>query len=101
MGGLKLPDICLTGEEKLRKNLSQETCPDRRSNPSPLCDRHACYSGGLVLELKHKNSILDRGLNPGLQLYEVVFQQLSYPWQVPIHDRIDLLQLCFLDRYRP
>ena len=41
--GLKLPDICLTGEEKLRKNLIQETCPDRVSNPDPLCDRRACY----------------------------------------------------------
>ena len=27
--GLKLPDIHLTGEEKPRKNLTQETCPDR------------------------------------------------------------------------
>ena len=27
--GLKLPDIRLTGEEKLRKNLTHETCPDR------------------------------------------------------------------------
>ena len=48
--GLKLPDICLTGEEKPRKNLTQETCPDRGSNPDPLRDRRACYhlshSGG-------------------------------------------------------
>ena len=27
--GLKLPDICFTGEENPRKNLIQETCPDR------------------------------------------------------------------------
>ena len=27
--GLKLPDICLTGEEKPRKNLTQETWPYR------------------------------------------------------------------------
>ena len=51
LGGLKLPDICLTGEEKPRKNLTQETCPDRGSNPGPLRDRRACYrlshSGGL------------------------------------------------------
>ena len=40
---LKLPDICLAGEEKPRKNLSQETCPDRESNPGPLRDRRACY----------------------------------------------------------
>ena len=41
--GLKLPDISLTGEKKTRKNLTQETCPDRGSNPGPLRDRHACY----------------------------------------------------------
>ena len=43
LGGIKLPDICLTGEEKPRKNLTQETCPDRGSNPVPLRDRRACY----------------------------------------------------------
>ena len=52
LGGLKLPDICLTGEEKPRKNLTQETCPDRGSNPCPLRDKRACYhllhSGGLT-----------------------------------------------------
>ena len=43
LGGLKLPNICLTGEEKPRKNLTQETCPDWGSNPGPLHDRCACY----------------------------------------------------------
>ena len=38
LGGLKLSDICLTGEEKPRRNLTQETCPDRGSNPGPLRD---------------------------------------------------------------
>ena len=51
LGSLKIPDICLTGEENPRKNLTQETCSDRRSNPDPLHDRRACYrlahSGGL------------------------------------------------------
>ena len=37
--GLKLPDIQLTGEEKPRKNLTQETCPDRGSNPGPLREK--------------------------------------------------------------
>ena len=50
--GLKLADIRLTGEEKPRKNLPQETCPDRGSNPGPLRDKRACYhlfhSGGRV-----------------------------------------------------
>ena len=53
LGGVKFPDICLTGEEKPRKNLTQETCPDRGSNPGPLRDKRACYhllySGGLVV----------------------------------------------------
>ena len=48
--GLKLPDICLTGEGKPGKNLTQETCPDRGSNSGPLRDKRACYhlfhSGG-------------------------------------------------------
>ena len=43
LGGLKFPDICLTGGEKPRKNLTQETCPDRGSNPGPLRDKRACY----------------------------------------------------------
>ena len=30
--GLKLPDICLTGEEKSRKKLAQETYLDHGSN---------------------------------------------------------------------
>ena len=41
--GLKLPAICLTGEEKHQKNLTQETCPDQGSNSGPLRDRRACY----------------------------------------------------------
>ena len=42
-GGLKFPDLCLTGEDKPRKNLTQEICPDRGSNPGPLRDKRACY----------------------------------------------------------
>ena len=41
--GLKLPDIILTGEQKPRKNLTQETCPEQGSNPGPLRDKRACY----------------------------------------------------------
>ena len=43
LGGLKLHEICLTGEDKPRKIITQETCPDRGSNPGPLRDRRACY----------------------------------------------------------
>ena len=52
-GVLKLPDICLTGEEKPRKNPTQETWPDRESNSGALRDRRACFcqshSGGHYL----------------------------------------------------
>ena len=37
--GLKFPDICLTGEEKPWKNLTQETCPDRTRC---VTGAHAC-----------------------------------------------------------
>ena len=42
-GGLKLPDICLTGEEKPRKKPHPGNRPDRGSNLGPLRDRCACY----------------------------------------------------------
>ena len=58
LGSLKFPDICLTGEEKPRKNLTQETCPDRGSNPGPLRDKPACYhllhSGEHIQYYNHK-----------------------------------------------
>ena len=59
--GLKLPDIHPTGEEKPRKNLTQETCPDRESNPGPLRDKRTCYSslgmiGTYFLDEPHRNS---------------------------------------------
>ena len=41
--GLKLPDIYLIVEEKLRKNFTQYMYPDRGSNPGPLRDRRLCY----------------------------------------------------------
>ena len=54
-GDLKLPDICLTGEENPEKYLTQETCSDRGSNPGPLRDRRACYhlshSGGHLFDI--------------------------------------------------
>ena len=57
--GLKLPDICLTGEEKPRKTLTQETYPDRGSNSGLLRDKRACYrlphSGGRII-IKHSSA---------------------------------------------
>ena len=55
---LKLPDICLTDEEKPRKNLTQEAYPDWGLNMDPLCDRHACHhlahSGGLQVPVQDR-----------------------------------------------
>ena len=57
LGGLKLPDICLTGDEKPRKNLAQETCPDWGLYLGPLHDKRACYhllhSGGPINLIYH------------------------------------------------
>ena len=62
-GDLKLPDICLTGEEKPRKNLTQETCPDRGSNPGPLRDKraynHLLHSGGQEMSKYNLRSQLE------------------------------------------
>ena len=67
--GLKLPDICLTGKEKTEKNLTQETCPDRGSNPGPLRYRRACcrrlHSDEPILILSsHLRLDLHKGLFP-------------------------------------
>ena len=56
-GSKKLPDICLTGEENPRKNLTQETCPDRGSNPG-VTGVHATACSTAVDELRNFNQIL-------------------------------------------
>ena len=53
--GLKFPDIYLTGEENPQKNLTQETCPDRGSNPGPLRDRRACYRWPTAVDVFLRN----------------------------------------------
>ena len=73
LGGLKLPDICLTGEEKPRKNFTQETCPDRGSNPGPLRDKRACYhllhSGGRLWNMKLESEIIYHNKNQKLHFF--------------------------------
>ena len=48
--GLSFLTFVLQMRKNPEKNLTQETCPDRGSNPGPLCDKRACYhlfhSGG-------------------------------------------------------
>ena len=62
LGGLKLLTFVLQGRKNPEKNHTQETCPDRGSNPGPLRDKCACYhllhSGGpLVLSLEFFSSL--------------------------------------------
>ena len=51
--------------KKTRKNLTQETCPDRGSNPGPLLDKRACYhllhGGGPLKYTKKVNYLLSKG----------------------------------------
>ena len=52
LGGLKFPEICLTGEEKPRKKPHPGNLSRPGSNPGPLRDKRTCYyllhSGGPV-----------------------------------------------------
>ena len=58
--GLKLLDIRLTGKEKTpKKNLTQETCPDRESNPGPLRDKCAQNINELCFFAKESIKILN------------------------------------------
>ena len=60
--GAKASRHLSTGEDKPRKNLTQETCPDRGTNPGSLRDRRACYhlshSGGHVTWLREMRGLL-------------------------------------------
>ena len=75
---LKLPDICLRGEENPEKILTQKTCPYRGSNPVPLHDRLTCYrqfdSSGLISSIFVKASFCS--------LYPYMIKQWLFP-QVP------------------
>ena len=42
LGGLKFPDICLTGEEKPRKTSPRKPVPTGDRTRGPLRDRRAC-----------------------------------------------------------
>ena len=101
-----------------KKNLTQETCPDRESNPGPLHDKRACYHllhrGGsvyvpiilnqqtLCYKSQNKYRIARDKFYPGsgLEPEPLAFRAnailLSYLGQVRIHDRINLLELSFL-----
>ena len=78
--GLKFPDICLTGEGKPRKNLTQETYPDRGSNPGSLRDRRARY------RLFHSGDIYKEPTSPYNIFLILIFNELfkfktSDEWQ--------------------
>ena len=55
MWDLKLPYICLTGEEKLRKNLIQELVPTGdRTRAHYVTDEHATPCSTAVDEVSHR-----------------------------------------------
>ena len=60
LGGLKLPEIFLTGEENPEKP-HPGNLPDRGSNPGPLRDKCACYplfhSGGQEIRTYPQKSL--------------------------------------------
>ena len=82
LGGLKLPDICLTGQENPRKNLTQETYPDRGSNPGPLRDKRACYHEWVFwLDFLYITNLL---VQMSFSLYWSLVYRYSYIWYRPI-----------------
>ena len=59
--GLKLPDILSYWWGKTpKKNITQESSPDRGSNPGPLSDRQACNTYLLAFIAKCQSLILKR-----------------------------------------
>ena len=79
IGGLKLPDICLIGEEKPQKNLTQEACPDRdRTRARCVTGTHATARPTAVdsrgqpryrWEEQVKKTVAKRGIE-GLEMVE-------------------------------
>ena len=85
LGGLKLPEICLTGEEKPRKNLTQETYTVRGSNPGPLRDRRACcrlaHSSNINLLYYYEATSLDANLGIcGLNEITLHLKEIQKVW---------------------
>ena len=82
--GLKLPDIRLSGEEKSRKNLTQETCPNRGSSLGPLRDKSSCYhllhSGGQVYSGPCK-VVMICSLHGQMYLYNTYIWKRKLLWQ--------------------
>ena len=102
--GLMLSDIRLTGEEKPRKNLTQETCPERGSNPGPLRDKRARYhlfhSGGLFLSMYMLDlSILTiwttQMTTENLSLNFEIAKYWSESQSAPLNDRISMLSFMY------
>ena len=96
LGGLKFPDICLTGEEQPRKNLTQETCPDRGSNPGPLRYKRTCYhllhSGGRIYSYK-ASYIADTKFRSNSLSHFLIFKKMHRMKKVILHN-FGLLHFC-------
>ena len=91
LGSLKLPDIYLKDEEKPRKSLTQETYPDRGSNPGPLRDRRACcrldHSGGRIY-------YIDKGIKLDKKIMYRNEGKNCPLFYVPVNKHLFSLQYC-------
>ena len=71
---------------KTPKNLTQETCPDRGSNPGPLRDKRACYhllhSGGLILQYFIKITVTILPISQNNKPSPLVWNFFWYPLKV-------------------
>ena len=80
-----------------KKNLAQETCPDRGSSPGPLRDKCACYhllhSGGRVLGLINViicklfifQCPIGRDIKTTVKIRNIVFSTFSHTYQLLLY----------------
>ena len=106
--GLKLPDIRFTGEEKPRKNLTQETCPDRQVRILPLAPQRWTWPetvAPIVSARNTGNHLLTAGLRSRVPLTRLPLipqnHQAQLFWCRKIFDwRVEWRSVVFSDEGR-
>ena len=95
--GLKL----FTGEEKPRKNLAQETCPDRGSNPGPLRDRRACFRQLYSGEHTHTHTHRRTHTHTHTHIYIYIFNENIFTAHLtpPNHEILYMISCSVTDTY--
>ena len=83
--GLSFPEICLTVEENLGKNLNQENRPDRGSDPGPLGEKQRCYplTTAVVICNQNLSNFLNRSSIHLTYLITMIFcRPIIFPYNV-------------------